>query len=439
MILMEHSFVIILVLCTVAVMLFLFSRTDSASNAAGVSRYGVMIDAGSSGTRLHVFRHWRDSSTGHVVVVPVHYEHPQRKSALKVTPGLSDLAAVPKAKLASYLSPLIAFAVAQVPADAHETTTVYLKGTAGLRLVPYEQRERVLELTREVFVESSPFDVRSFTVVDGNDEGMFLWKTVDSLQKRAGINAPLVGSLDMGGGSLQIAFPHAGDTYVHSFLKYGVNEARYRAYAAIVRAADTAHATTLQDPCLPRGSEISLPVALSTRATDDGSTEVVEDPDAAQFAGRSLVGTGAFDECLALAKRLLERDVECRKPPCSMAGIHQPPLPLNAVFFARDHYVRVVVHFLNQTQTPSLNEVETAARAVCALDDITYRNTHRRAHLFYCFEAAWILSVLRDGFGFPPTSRQVRFHDDIGGISTSWALGAMAHEIESTSKNHNEL
>lgn len=439
----EPSLVVIIVLCISALTLFLIARNSISSSTATTapsSRYGIMIDAGSSGTRLHVFRHWRDASTSNVVVVPVHYEHPtQRKSALKVSPGLSDLVDATPERLSAYFAPLIDFAVAQVPADAQESATVHLKGTAGLRLVPFDKRERVLQMAHDEFVRSSPFDVRSFQVVDGSDEGVFLWKTVDSLQKRAGINAALVGSLDMGGGSLQIAFPHNGDVYVHSFLKYGVNEARYRAYAAIVRAAESPTATRFLDPCLPRGTDLSLPIALSTRATDDGGTELVDDPDAAQFEGRSLVGTGSFDDCLALAKRLLERDVECRKPPCSMAGIHQPPLPLNAVFFARDHYVRVVVHFLNQTQTPVLSDIEAAARAVCGLDDKTYRSTHRQAHLYYCFEAAWILAVLRDGFGFPPSSRQVRFHDEIGGISTSWALGAMAHEIETMTKTHNEL
>ena len=427
----ETSVVVIVVICVCAVSLLLASK-GRAADAGGERGYGVMIDAGSSGTRLHVFRHWQVRESGAVVVVPVHHEDASRKSALKVTPGLSDLAGQSDAQIEAYLAKLISFAVQQVPAAAHDATPVYLKGTAGLRLVPHAERERLLRVARDAFVKLSPFDVRSFLVVAGDDEGAFLWKTIDTLQKRAGINAPHVGSLDMGGGSCQIAFEHANRMYVHSFLKFGVNEARYRAYAALLRDAGDA-VTSVPDPCMPKGAQLTLSVALSTRATDDGSVEVVELSDAAAaHAQRTLVGTGSFDQCAALAKRLLEREVECARPPCSMAGVHQPPLPLNTLFFARDHYVRVVVHFLKQSRTPTLNEIDAAARAVCALNETEYRDSHHGAHVFYCFEAAWILAVLRDGFGFPPTTRQLRFEDEIGGISTSWALGALAHELETT-------
>lgn len=434
----ETAAIVIVVLAVCAVALFLANKGTAHGSDADVKLergFGIMIDAGSSGTRLHVFRHWQARDSGAVVVVPVHHDgDASRKSALKVAPGLSDLAAQSEAQIEAYLAKLIAFAVQQVPAAAQEATPVYLKGTAGLRLVPHEQRERLLRVARDAFVRLSPFDVRSFLVVDGDDEGTFLWKTIDTLQKRAGINAPRVGSLDMGGGSCQIAFEHAGRMYVHSFLKFGVNEARYRAYAALLRDAGGDTAASVPDPCLPNGSQLPLASALATRATDDGGVEVVTlaGDAAAAHAQRTLVGTGSFEQCAALAKRLLEREVECAQPPCSMAGVHQPPVPLDALFFARDHYVRVVVHFLKQSRTPTLNEIEAAARAACTVDDSGYRSAHLSAHLFNCFEAAWILAVLRDGFGFPPTTRQLRFEDEIGGISTSWALGALAYELETT-------
>jgi hypothetical protein len=438
----ETSFVVIVLVCVAVVALFFANRRASSDDVSASTRgFAIMIDAGSSGTRLHVFRHWRNSTTGHIVVVPVHHDSPTLKSALKVSPGLSDLAAHSDAQIETYLDKLITFAVQQVPAASQDATPVYLKGTAGLRLLPHDQRVRVLDTVRSVFVRKTPFDVRSFVVVAGDDEGSFLWKTVDTLQRRAGINAPQVGSIDVGGGSMQIAFPLAKELYVHSFLKYGVNEARYRSYAALLRDAGDA-ATQISDPCLPKGAELPLALALSTRATDDGRTEVVEASEAAAAHGaRTLVGTGAFDECIALAKRLLERDVACAEPPCSMAGVHQPPLPLNTLFFVRDHAVRVVVHFLKLSRTPSLPEIEAAARAVCAQTDTEYSNSRLGAHKFYCFEAAWILATLRDGFGFPPTSRQVRFEDEIGGISTSWALGAVAHELETTdyAQEHDDL
>ena len=93
---------------------------------------------------------------------------------------------------------------------------------------------QLLDSARRIFEEKSAFDVRTFTVVDGREEGTNMWRTVDALQRRAGLNIDTVGSIDLGGGSTQIAFPTvSGSIYVHSHLKFGINEARYRCETTI--------------------------------------------------------------------------------------------------------------------------------------------------------------------------------------------------------------
>jgi len=46
-----------------------------------------------------------------------------------------------------------------------------------------------------------------------------------------------------------------------------------------------------------------------------------------------------------------------------------------------------------------------------------------------CFEGTYILTLLRDGFGFGEESRSVSFVYDIGGEEVEWTLGVLLGQI----------
>jgi Golgi nucleoside diphosphatase len=91
--------------------------------------YNIVIDAGSSGCRVHVFKlTWSGRADG---LPDVDWPAHTKK---KINPGLSSFEDNPAAAGAS-LEPLIKFAIAEIPPEKRASTTVRLAATAGLRCI----------------------------------------------------------------------------------------------------------------------------------------------------------------------------------------------------------------------------------------------------------------------------------------------------------------
>ena len=100
----------------------------------GAKRYAVVVDAGSTGSRVHAFA-FAETADGGLDLLSDTFE--------QLKPGLSSYAAEP-AKGAASLKPLLERAVAAVPAPERASTPVQLRATAGLRLLPGDQAEELL-------------------------------------------------------------------------------------------------------------------------------------------------------------------------------------------------------------------------------------------------------------------------------------------------------
>lgn len=70
----------------------------------------------------------------------------------------------------------------EIPEEYWHKTPLILKATAGLRLLPTEKAENLLNSMRELF-KKTPFltDDNSVGIMDGTDEGIFSWFTVNFL------------------------------------------------------------------------------------------------------------------------------------------------------------------------------------------------------------------------------------------------------------------
>jgi apyrase len=161
--------------------------------------YAVVFDAGSTGSRVHIFEF--QSQDGQLVLLKDTFE--------QLKPGLGDAcwAADPEASAAS-LQPLIAKATTAIPRDKQADTPVELRATAGLRLLPGSQADAILAAVTLV-LRGTPFKLLNdgVSIMDGADEGAFAWLTLNYLLGKAGKPAKeLVGAVDLGGGSVQQAF-----------------------------------------------------------------------------------------------------------------------------------------------------------------------------------------------------------------------------------------
>ncbi|XP_058469930.1 ectonucleoside triphosphate diphosphohydrolase 5-like isoform X2 [Solea solea] len=173
----------------------------SLSRPANHSRifYAVMFDAGSTGTRIHVYT-FIQSDSEKLPVLDNEMFH-------SIKPGLSAYADSPE--MAGHtVRLLLKVAKRTVPRLEWKRTPVVLRATAGLRLLAAEKSQALLDQVQHVFDES-PFLVpdNSVTIMNGTNEGILAWMSLNFLTGH--LNAQTkktVGILDLGGGSTQITF-----------------------------------------------------------------------------------------------------------------------------------------------------------------------------------------------------------------------------------------
>jgi len=127
-----------------------FSPAGGGGGGQHISKkgYGIIIDAGSTGSRIHVFEYAPGGLIPAVDLVGL------ESLSLKKTPGLSSFANNPDIAGES-LKDLLKFAKQKVPNKEWSKTRVYLMATAGMRRLNENVREAVLASCREVLQASN--------------------------------------------------------------------------------------------------------------------------------------------------------------------------------------------------------------------------------------------------------------------------------------------
>jgi Golgi nucleoside diphosphatase len=265
------------------------SLTDEQLNALPKETFSylAMIDAGSSGCRAHVYRYGKLGSTdGPLYVVPQH-------QSKKVKPGLSSFSAHPQDAGMS-LEGLVDFLKEQVPQEDWLVTPIWLKATAGLRMLPSEQSEKILDSVRDFLSDKkkTPFLFRRSwaKVIPGIEEGGFGWIAFNYLKRVIGPKrdktnkATPFAVIEMGGASAQVSqlapseqeantipsqhrfsFNVEGEDYhlyTHSYLGYGAEQARIQ-FSKILKLPDVVK-TTQTDPCVVSTSQTAGTRLLSS-------------------------------------------------------------------------------------------------------------------------------------------------------------------------------
>ena len=270
------------------------------------TQHGLMIDAGSTGSRLHVYewqpRILRNTQDIEMAVAGNMLSFPGTESRWtdRLQPGLASFATIRNddellQAIADYLQPLLDFAksVLHSKAGQFEEFPIFLRATAGMRILSTPDRARVLDAVRTLFRNETycPFSFASdeqVRVISGEEEAVFDWAGVnfllgDLLSQSHGagtVVSPRLthGALDMGGGSTQISFFEPNEDimsnlfklqigqakhwniYAHSFLFYGMNEAIDRFYAQLA-ANKTREQRLIQgvtNPCLPHKARLEI-------------------------------------------------------------------------------------------------------------------------------------------------------------------------------------
>jgi len=413
-------------------------------------QYALMIDAGSTGSRIHVYKFNHCGASAE-------YEYEVFKM---VKGGLSDYAGRPE-DAAKSLNSLLDEAVRVVPKSLQSCTPVAVKATAGLRLLPGSQSADILHAVEKHIRDSYPFQLPAkdgVVIMDGKDEGVYAWITanylIGTINADTPKDTPTYAVLDLGGASTQIVFEPTFSTshkgledgehkydltfggnkhvlYQHSYLGYGLMRAR-RHIHTLVEFMSTIRATPpsakeqkehiIGNPCLARGTKRDVEI------TDEHTGE----KKTVTMAGDDI---GSFEACDRIVQLVLAKDAICELKPCSFNGVYQPSLldsfPHGKVLLLSYFYDRLSP--LHPADTPlTVATIASTAHDVClgkdkwltmpwGKDPEVMQELEGRPE--WCLDLTFMHGLLRMGYEFQDT-RPVRIEKKVRDTELGWCLGA---------------
>jgi len=387
--------------------------------------------------------------------------------------------------IAEHLLPLFEYAASVIPPKYHPYTSVKYQATAGMRLLPDSEQEAVYDALFQGLLESKSFMFRGMergdiATLSGELEGFYGAVAANYLQGIVDAQLRLVGgdshndephpgpfgALDMGGSSTQIVFlPDAqkieeahnnaetcsnedvdedscqrssssppqlnGDHFFStSYLSYGVDQFRERLWTTLVEekierdAADleSCPSKIVENPCANKGYKVD-------------------------WMEHVLVGTGETDECIRQTQRLIPHPevphYNHKEAGNQVGGVEHPPvrgkfLAMSLYFFSLDS-LRVFSEPHEEAHSalnlswpnPSIQELHDALYGLCSREwDNDMEHLHD-AHTFTrkevlphrCIETVYMVTLLKDGFGFDPSSRDITFTFLVDGSEVEWTLG----------------
>lgn len=449
-------------------------------------RYGVILDAGSSGTRLHIYS-WKDPTKALTEASKEELSNlpklvTKKEWTKKIRPGISTFGQNPAEVGPDHLQSLINHALDYIPEEKIKDTPIFLMATAGMRLLPQLQQKALSREICSYLGQNTQFSLPDcdlhIQVITGETEGLYGWLASNYLlggfdhpdQHKHGKGHHTYGFLDMGGASAQIAFApnsteaakHANDlkllrlrtmdgapkeykVFTATWLGFGVNQARESYIETLLDAYAAPDVREIPDPCMPKG--------LRTNAKGEPAQET-------SSKDWTLLGTGKFDECLRKTYPLLGKDAPCYDEPCLLNGQHVP-----AIDFDVNHFIGVseywhTTHGVFGTNADKAYDFATYQERVkefCGQDwnSIESKIGSRKKDGMKvaqeaCFKASWLINVLHDGIGIPRidldnkpapgfnaskgalgSAKDKGFLDPfqpvdrIDGIEVSWTLGKM--------------
>ncbi|KAJ7869005.1 nucleoside phosphatase family-domain-containing protein [Mycena leptocephala] len=398
--------------------------TKPHSSSSRLVQYALMLDAGSTGSRIHIYKFNNCGPS------PA-YEY----EALRV-----------------------------VPNSLHKCTPVAVKATAGLRLLPGAQSADILDAVTSHLRSAYPFALPdkaadAVAIMDGSDEGVFAWVTANYLlgsirpdSTPGAADSHTVAVLDLGGASTQIVFApvtgaplypgehkydleFGGSTrvlYQHSYLGYGLMRARASVhrvvdFMAALHEMPPSAAGTVSNPCLARGTQRVIELAAEGGALKNVTMDGGD--------------VGGFGACQRIVDLVLAKDAVCAVRPCAFGGVYQPAL--SEAFPASTGRVLLLSYFYDRVAplvpppedgmqlATTVDAIEDLARTVCMGRDQWLKKWGTQAKLMkelegrpeWCLDLTFMHRLLRTGYEFDG-DREVMYGKKIAGTELGWCLGA---------------
>ncbi|XP_056005681.1 ectonucleoside triphosphate diphosphohydrolase 7-like [Ostrea edulis] len=447
--------------------------------------YGIVIDCGSSGSRVFLY-FWppHSGNSKDLLNIQQFVDKEGKPVVKKIKPGLDTFKDNPEAA-SDYIKPLLQHVSGYIPKEQQKETLLLILATAGMRMISEKSQKAIFHNLYTEIPKLFPFVISesNLEVISGKQEGVYAWIAVNYVlhkfdhgtdehplvavevpgntnkEKRTHVRRRTVGMMDMGGGSMQIAFEitskysnipkhrlaefnlgcqasefdHTYRVYVTTFLGFGANEARER-YEEYLLSSNQRNSTTRNATITPsrqkRKSDIPdpcLPVSLRQ--------EVKDSRDRSHF----LHGQGDYETCRASLLRLLNwnSSTVCEQAPCSMNGVHQPVISFhNSEFYAFSEFWYTMDDVFRLGGIYNSETFDHEAKKFCGTkwstlqswyDEKLYPRADENRFRFQCFKSAWMSTVLHKGLKFPHSYKMLRSVQLINHKEVQWTLGALLH------------
>ncbi|NXG58097.1 ENTP4 diphosphohydrolase, partial [Hemiprocne comata] len=445
--------------------------------------YGIVVDCGSSGSRIFVYCWPRHNGNPHDLLDIKQMRDRNRKPVvMKIKPGISEFASSPE-KVSDYIAPLLSFAAQHVPRAKHKETPLYILCTAGMRILPESQQKAILEdLLTDIPVQFDfLFSDSHAEVISGKQEGVYAWIGINfvlgrfehtddedeavvevqvpgSEHREAIFRKRTVGILDMGGVSTQIAYEvpktvsfassqqeevaknllaefnlgcdahqteHVYRVYVATFLGFGGNAARQRYEDSLFTS------TVLKNRLLGTQTGLTLDSpCLDPCLPLDAQEEI-------QQSGQTMYlrGTGDFNLCREIIQPFMNKTNETQT---SLNGVYQPAVHFqNSEFYGFSEFYYCTEDVLRMGGDYNAAKFTKAAKDYCATKWSVLRErfdrglyaSHADLHRlkYQCFKSAWMYEVFHSGFSFPVSYSNLKTALQVYDKEVQWTLGAILY------------
>ncbi len=339
----------------------------------------AIIDAGSSGTRLHVYQENNNK-------LESVYES-SNKDPISGFIYNTNQAAKP-------IEDLLNTASASVT-NIH-SIPIYVYATAGMRYVPTMQQNEIYQNVTST-LKTDGYNVIQAKTISGEDEGLFDWISVNYLNDDLGTQKTS-GALDLGGASTQIAF--TVDTPSVANKNFTYNGIRYNIYSKSFLGLGLDKATSGISSTL-KAKQYCFPESYWSTELTDGVESAYNNIECKQSANKYVRKN--FNGIYNISNVLRNSTAE------------------SYVAFSGFYYTS---SFFGINGESNISDINTKTNAIC---DVTWNDFvgnfgFNKYSANECLNSNYLQSLLTN-YGFAKTL-PINFEDSINGQSVDWSIGA---------------
>lgn len=350
--------------------------------------YQIMVDAGSTGSKLHLFQYETTQDTP--IIKDVFYENNKIP--------LSSFEKNPE-NAGTSLEKIFNDVEAQLknkginPAEVQ----INLLGTAGMRLLPEDKQAAIYKNVENFLKQHYSFPIGNIQTLSGKMEGLYAWLDVNYLANTFQSHAPSIGTLEMGGASMQIAFETSNTSKPEALTTVKVAGQAYTVFSKSFlglgqdQARGQMNLLPAFESCYPLGYE----------------------------TGQSK-GAWDFSQCASLYNQVIHA--------------HQvkeqmiPTMDQPFYAFAGAYYT---YQFFDADKTPDQANLEKRIRAICSKpwEDLKkdYPNVDDQYLSSYCAHAAYVNDLFYDALQIQ--GKQLNVVNQVNQQNIDWALGAVLYSL----------